>query len=613
MSNKIENKVIKKISIKNIKGYGDPATTLDIELKPNRVNIVYAPNGSGKTSLATAFSSLKSNKLVVLKESLHKKDETLEPEIRLTIDNEELVADSNHDTISPKLNCCVINCHTAVSTIIKNVGGKYHSKSGYLDITDIVIKKTIPDRECLKFSIQSIRNEFGVNGKVLPNNFDDIKDIKFWEKLISKAKLLDRFLNAKTRIKIINDIKQLFNSITGTKQQIEQQIQDSVFDNLFNDVMYKEIFDVSDKFVNFNNNKEKFYFFYELLYLWKESKDEIKRAIKYDEYKEFKDRFDKNLRLIDSTWKNIRTEEKDKQLIVRFPHADEISNGQRDILTFVVDLLKLKTSIKENKKYLLIIDEIFDYLDDANIIAAQYFLSTLLEEHKGNIYLCILTHLSPNVFRNYLFNKKSINIVDMLNTKPIANSKFKGFICLRTFLQKQKDEEAKKLYDNLCNYLFHYSTQLVEYENDLEQYKTNYKDLDCKMGNTKYLHKKLIEQVKKYLLNETKYDPYAVAMALRLRVEKIAYNMLTSMDLKDEFMKQNETRDRIQFCFDKGIQIPETLNMVNAIHNEANHLENEEQDVSVIYKLQNNVIKDMIRKIFEWNDKTNYLTPETID
>lgn len=613
MCNEIGNNMITKISIKNIKGYNDSAKPLNMELNPNRVNIIYAPNGSGKTSLATAFNSLKSNKLKVSKEMLYKKDETLEPEIRLTIDNEELVADSKQNNISPKLNCCVINCHTAVSTISKNVGGKYHSISGYLDITDIVIKETIPDREYLKFSIQSIRNEFGVNGKVLPNNFNDIKDVKFWKKLISKAELLDRFLNAKTRIKIINDIKQLFNGCIGTKKDIEQEIQDSVFDNLFNDSVYKEIMKYINNIINLNNSKEKFYFFYELLYFWKESKDKIKKAIKYDEYKEFKDGFDKNLFLIGSTWKNIHTEEKDKQLIVRFPHADEISNGQRDILTFVVDLLKFKTSIKENKKYLLIIDEIFDYLDDANIIAAQYFLSTLLKGHKGNIYLCILTHLSPNVFRNYLFKKKNINIVDMLNTKPIANKRFKEFICLRTFLQEQKGEEEKKLYDNLCNYLFHYNTQSVEYEDDLQKYKTKHKDLDCKMGNTEYLHKKLIEQVNKYLSNQPKYDPYAVAMALRLKVEKIAYNMLTSMDLKDEFMKRNTTQEKFQFCIDNKIPIPETLNIVNAIHNEANHLESEEQDVSAIYKLQNNVIKDMIKKIFEWDDKTNYLTPESID
>lgn len=50
--------IITNISIKNIKGFGDPIRSIDLELKSNRVNIVYAPNGTGKSSIATAFKSL---------------------------------------------------------------------------------------------------------------------------------------------------------------------------------------------------------------------------------------------------------------------------------------------------------------------------------------------------------------------------------------------------------------------------------------------------------------------------------------------------------------------------------------------------------------------------
>lgn len=50
--------VITNISIKNIKGYGDPATSITLELKTNRVNIIYAPNGTEESPLLWQPSGL---------------------------------------------------------------------------------------------------------------------------------------------------------------------------------------------------------------------------------------------------------------------------------------------------------------------------------------------------------------------------------------------------------------------------------------------------------------------------------------------------------------------------------------------------------------------------
>jgi hypothetical protein len=40
---------------------------------------------------------------------------------------------------------------------------------------------------------------------------------------------------------------------------------------------------------------------------------------------------------------------------------------------------------RPDKKYILIIDEVFDYLDDANTMAAQYYLSQIVKKNQGNI------------------------------------------------------------------------------------------------------------------------------------------------------------------------------------------------------------------------------------
>jgi len=52
---------IKSIAIENIKGLQSENFTLN--LIPNKPNILVAPNGFGKSSLAIGFDSLKSNKI----------------------------------------------------------------------------------------------------------------------------------------------------------------------------------------------------------------------------------------------------------------------------------------------------------------------------------------------------------------------------------------------------------------------------------------------------------------------------------------------------------------------------------------------------------------------
>ena len=64
-----------------------------------------------------------------------------------------------------------------------------------------------------------------------------------------------------------------------------------------------------------------------------------------------------------SSWKeNLKGVEHTKgqktMLQVIFPHADELSNGQRDVMSFVVQLMDVQSKLKENKKNIVVIDEI---------------------------------------------------------------------------------------------------------------------------------------------------------------------------------------------------------------------------------------------------------------
>ena len=76
----------------------------------------------------------------------------------------------------------------------------------------------------------------------------------------------------------------------------------------------------------------------------------------------------------------------------------------------------------------------------------------------------------------------------------------------------------------------------------------------------------LISELNKYLSFNQIYDPYAVAVALRLRVEKFMYISLSSQELKDDFVNTHKTNKKLDFCERNGIIVPDAFFIVNSIH-----------------------------------------------
>lgn len=606
--------MITNITIKNIKGFGDPAKSFNIELKTNRVNIIYAPNGTGKSSIAAAFKSLNGAALSPSKDDMFHKDEALMPELSIVMDGVTYAADRGTNTISPVLESYVINSGTVVSTTQQNIGGRYTKVNGYLDIENITVIDKIPPVVVPRYRVTEIRPGFGVNGKILANREDLFSNKELWKACEAAAYNLDLFPNAAFRQQMLDDVKAAINAVKGTADYIKGNAEEAWFAALEANPTYIDIMTHFTGFTAGMSKIECFDFFYQLLYFWANNKLDIKKANKRTEYEEQRARFDENLALLDTTWKNIQSAEVDNKLVVQFPHADEISNGQRDILTFVVDLLKFKSMIKARKKYLLIIDEVFDYLDDANTITAQYFLSHFLDFNRGNMYLCLLTHLNPFSFKNYLFNDKKVNFVYLQQTQPVATEEMKAFIAFREGLDKT-DAVQDDLYDKLSHDLFHYNPVVVDYSRQILTYKAN-ANLRERWGKTGDLHLVLINEVNKYLSGNHNYDPYAVAMALRLRVEKMVYEQLGTQVEKDEFVDQKMTKYKFAYAEDHGVMVPDVLNVVNAIHNEADHLKydavrHQYLEKAMVYKLQNNVIKGMLSQIFGWSGVA--LTTAVID
>ena len=590
--------MINKIRIENVKGYSAQGKELNVNLDPTKINLCVAPNGFGKSSLATAFESLKRNRLEVTEDNKHIGQKNLLSSIKLTIDGREYTANDTQNELSD-YQAYVIHNRSRVDYKKQRIRS-YVNVEAYLEIEDIDIC-AVEKPASIAYKINSIKDEFGENKKVLTTIESLLHSTHFLYLLPDCFEDLNKF-SAKKRLDKLNAVLNRINSLRGTEEQVRAQIIDDFFTVIEAEENYAHFKGMLLKVNPTATGFEVFNTFYQLLYIWNHQKDNVRGACNRAHYERYKQRIDDNLKLLDTTGRSICSNERNGRLVVTFPHADEISNGQRDVLTFATELMVFRAGFRPDKKYILIIDEVFDYLDDANTMAAQYYLSQIVKKNQGNIYVVLLTHLNPYYFRNYIFNEKVINQVLLEDTMPVATQEMMKFVAFRQGLDKKKAND-KALEEDLSCYIFHYNPQVIDLSARIAAYAKP--GVKSTWGKSAVFKITLIDELNKYFADAPVYDPYAVALALRLRVEKVMYDKLGSEQLKMDFVKTYRTNEKLKFCEDNNIPVPDAYYIVNAIHNSSDHLRENPvtgqfEEKAMVYKLQNGVIKSVLKKLFNY-------------
>ena len=157
--------IISSIEIENIKGIQH--LLIKQPIYPNRPNILVAPNGFGKSSIAIAFRSLNNGHLSLKPEHYYQEIMSNHPSIKISInDGTVLSADECSDTISSNYSIHVAN-NALIPTAKAKHFGKVTTAKASLDIEPTVIIKTIPQTEFFGYSLINLKREFGDNGKVL--------------------------------------------------------------------------------------------------------------------------------------------------------------------------------------------------------------------------------------------------------------------------------------------------------------------------------------------------------------------------------------------------------------------------------------------------------------
>lgn len=579
---------ISNITIKNIKGFSDRDNSIDVDIKSGKINILVAPNGYGKSSITAAFKSLTKTKIKVEKEDIHKENEQLESSLSITEESITYTADKNKNELAKYFKVAVVNSRLVAKAISRNMG-TYHSVQGHLGINDFEVIHKIPKNCDILYSISNIRSTFGRNGKVLPNISSLLEKNAFLSQLDDIYSDLD-MQSTTRRQNNINGIIQIINGQNGPVRNIINIFNVRSLDTVKQDSSYNNVVKLIRKYIDSTTELELFLYFYQIQLIYLSQKDIVKAKVKRAKYELFKKALDDNLAIIGKTWKDIRTMEHNDSLVIKMPNATNISYGQRDVLTLSIELLKIKSEIKEGCKFILIIDEVFDYLDPVNMTIVQYYFSQLVNEFKDTctLYPIIMTHLSPAFFSNYTFSPKRMNIIYLQKDHIQPNANVKKLLSQRV---------EKTIADDVSKFLLHYNEKEINQRENFKQLR-----LPETWGEGTIFLQHLINEMNKYLKKERDYDPYSVCIALRIKIEKIVYERLHTEDEKKEFIKTHKTKAKLEFAENILGELPDSYFILGIIYNDAGHLKDENSEKPVVYRLNNLIIQKMISEIFEYQE-----------
>lgn len=578
--------IINKIEITNIKGIGNKAFSLD--LTPNKPNILVAPNGFGKSSFAIAFDSLKSDRIKLDEKNFHNNNPNNKPYLSLTLSTgQKLIADENQNSIADLFDVFVINNQIEPKSIVQSFGGKPFAKTS-LDIHPTVLVPTIPPKIGFNYIPAVIKTEFGVNGNKLLNNISALFKCGTLLHRIESEIDFPKFELKKYRDTINNSIEQI-NQQTGSANNLKKWIETNILPIIQKLDEFKKLLEIIDsfKFKETANNVDLFLSAWQILTTKYLLGINFKKACKYLYYLEEKEDYAQTINSFNPVKDrfNIKPieDKKKNSLIINWPKAHEISNGQKDILTFIALLIRARRNFKK-KDCILIIDEIFDYLDDANLITFQYYISTFIDDmkrKKRRIFPILLTHLDPLFFNHFCFNDSKIKVVYIKDVKFKANQQILKLIYKRTEKSIQTEVDA---------YYFHFHPNIAHINLTV---KFDALNLNTDWAKPEKFLKKIFREVRRYLLEDSTFDPLSICFGVRIQIEKLVYSDIPDVENKRIFIEEvHGTKNKLHFAQSIGVHIPETYFLLGIIYNTSLHLP-EGYDISkpLGLKLENSTIK----------------------
>lgn len=286
-------------------------------------------------------------------------------------------------------------------------------------------------------------------------------------------------------------------------------------------------------------------------------RNEIKEACSYLRFRKFKNDINEMLPLLNRTRYGVEAKVRNHQLVVEFPDWDEASNGEIDVLQLCVALFRARARFGGKENALLLMDEVFDYLDDANLLVAQHFLLEMMRQFKNsgkNLYVIILTHLDPGLFKSFCF--KSFHASYIPNS---GGDSVKG--CLNRLLvdRNRVKRELSDIYNSVSSHYLHFSNCDTVSEDVLDYIAKQ--GIKGEMKSPSSFRCGMEAKLDDYFSGKP-FAPSEVCCGIRLAVERLSYERLAADD-KPGFLEINTgTEDRLRYASEHGVEVPETFHLL---------------------------------------------------
>lgn len=570
---------ISRIKIQNIKGKKSWENVFD-GLYSNKVNLFVAPNGFGKSTLTTAFIAAAHGNMKLNKDDYYEQKESNNPCLEITYKDDSgnvktVITDEQNGNVSQAFTIYVINNPVYAKSTSRNLGG-FNSNTAKLYIKAIEVADK-PETCKVDYCIKDLKQILGRNTLNLKEFFKSEEGLRF---ICEHRDLIRKCIDQKR----INNTLAVVNS-SNISQSLDSLRKHKIIVELMDSLKVK--FSLTEK-------EQVEYLLQIIRIVINNSFDNIKKALEYVSFKNLQERLDVNLEKFNTTGQELKATIKRNKLRIEFGSANRMSNGERDVLSFVANLIAFSTKVK-NKPSILVIDEVFDYLDGANLLAVQFYLSRLikyLKDEGRTVIPIIMTHLDPAVFSTYCFKKMAIHYLTN-SSKINMDDELVKLFQLRTVLKESNDDNV---YD-LEKYLLHYYPDNWELSNSLKQLLPNefYSD-------SKSFRDYLYNSVEKYL-HDDDYNALAIILGLRIKIEERTLALLPD-DKKEEYLKAKGANNKLAYAESCACEIPELYYLLQSLYNESIHLSNKEKEnrnriESAYLKLSSNIIKEMIREVFK--------------
>lgn len=578
---------ILEINIENVKGI--QSLKVKDRILKNRPNILVACNGFGKTSIATAFKHAANQTSIRLPdEARHQHDAAKSAKIGLEVDEDGVkitlsVTEAAHSNdIRKYFDIHVIGDMRRIKASAKNMG-KFSSASAKQVIDPIVICDKPKDADN-PYKITDAKRTFGKHSSLLLNLNDSIfaspqflmRSTEFMQALEPLLKPLQWKKIEAIQTKIANHTSSDPDAIDVVKADIQQLFTEPHFQ-----LAEQIIADTSGL-----DQNAVFLTLWQIALLSLTNQAQLQGYLECLRYKEIKKSLKSHVADLNTSWKAATVKESSGKLVVEVPDPSHISNGQRDILLLVAMFHVAKHQLTKGKA-ILIIDEVFDYLDDANLTVAQFYITELIEDYKRqgrSIYPIILTHLNPAFFKNYVFSNQ--NVIYLNN-----NQAFDSIDAMKKLIAARQDKGVgDTTKDNISKHLVHYHVDTFDFSADLAAISGT----RSSWGKSGKFQEFLKEEFEKYQSSQA-YDPLAICAITRRSVEALAYRQVQHLTEARDFFEVHITSPKLDWAAKRGANIPEAHYLLRVIFDDGLHWNlGRDNTIPIVAKLGNPIIKKLI-------------------